>query len=427
MSDEPAWLALARRELGVTEVPGPSDNARILGFFRDVGHGEVRHDEVAWCAAFVGACLERSGTRSTRSLMARSYLSWGHALAQPQPGCIVVLKRGLDPRFGHVGFYLGHAGGTVQLLGGNQANSVRIAAYPQSRVLSYRWPEQLATDTPQSQVFTTALQHVLAMEGGWSNDPADPGGATNFGITIGDYARHKGVRLTPASAPGLIAELRVVSPDTVRKIYRDDYWLKARCDLLPGAPAVMHFDAAVNHGVGRAARMLQEAARVPIDGAIGPITLAAVRDANPLALIARYADIRRTAYRRLSIFSRFGRGWLRRVDATLAAAKSMASVTVTWPEASSTQKESSMHNSDPKWWVQSLTIWGTLITALSTVLPIIGPFIGLDLSGALILNFGDQVTHILQAFGGVAGTLMAILGRFRAMAPLQQSLITLRL
>jgi len=82
---------------------------------------------------------------------------------------------------------------------------------------------------------------------------------------------------------------------------------------------------------------------------------------------------------------------------------------------------------EPKWWGQSLTIWGTIITGLSTVLPIIGPFIGINLSGALIVQFGDQITHVLQALGGVIGTVMAIAGRFRAVAPLQQSLFTFRL
>ena len=430
MASEPAWMAVARRELGVTERPGNIDNARILQFFRDVGHGEVRHDEVAWCAAFTGACLERAGLRSTRSLMARSYLTWGAALPEPRAGCIVVLSRGADRRLGHVGFYTGRTAGSVQLLGGNQSNSVRITAFPLDRVLGYRWPSDDRAGSAgsfQTQIFDAALLHVLAMEGGWSNDPADPGGATNFGITIADYARHKGIALTSSSAPGLIAELRVISPDTVRTIYRDDYWLRARCDLLPGAPAVMHFDAAVNHGIGRAAHMLQEAAGVAPDGAIGPQTLAAVRSANQLSLIARYADIRRAAYRRLSIFSRFGRGWLRRVDATLAAARKMAGLTVIWPDAIPSTQETSMLNTDPKWWAQSLTIWGTIITALSTVLPIIGPFIGLNISGTLIASFGDQVTHILEAMGGVLGTLMAILGRFRAMAPLQQSFFTFRL
>jgi len=430
MLAEPAWMLLARRDLGVAVVPGPEDNARILSYFRDVGHGEIRHDEVAWCAAFAGSCLERAGVRSTRSLMARSYLNWGLGLVEPKPGCIVVLSRGANQSLGHVGFFAGTSASTVLLLGGNQSHSVRIAPFAKSRVLGYRWPAQSAAETAptsvEATVFEFALKHVLKMEGGWSNDPADPGGATNFGITIGDYARYRGISLNSSTAPGLEAELRSISSQTVRSIYRDRYWLGSRSDLLPGAPAVMHFDAAVNHGLAGAARMLQQAAGVDADGAIGPITLAAVRGANQLALIARYADLRRAAYRRLRIFSRFGRGWLLRVDQTLAAAKRMAGVIVTWPEPTQPPQETSMIN-EPKWWGQSLTIWGTIITGLSTVLPIIGPLIGLNVSGALIVQFGDQITHVLQALGGIAGTLMAIAGRFRAVAPLQQSFFTFRL
>ncbi len=430
MSDEPAWMALARRDLGQAEQSGDADNARILRYFRDVGHGEVRHDEVAWCAAFAGSCLERAGVRSTRSLMARSYLGWGEALAEPRPGCIVVFKRGLDPRLGHVGFYVGASSAGLLVLSGNQANSVRIASYPRSRLLGFRWPAGTllaSVKEPAMALFEHALTHVLAMEGGWSNDPADPGGATNFGITIGDYARHKGVPLNRSSASGLEAELRAISPETVRTIYRTDYWQPARCDLLPGAPAVMHFDAAVNHGVGRAARMLQQAAEVATDGAIGPQTLAAARSSDELKLIARYADIRRSAYRRLPIFARFGRGWLRRVDATLIAARTMAGVIDAAPETLQPSKETTMTSNEPKWWAQSLTVWGTIITGLATVLPIIGPFIGLNISGTLIANFGDQVTHILQAIGGLMGTFMAIVGRFRASVPLQQNLLTFRI
>ena len=436
MSSEPAWMALARQELGVAAIPGAEDNDRVLRYFRDAGHGEIRHDEVAWCAAFAGACLERSGHRCTRSLMARSYLNWGVALDAPRPGCVVVLSRGVNRALGHVGFFAGDSGGNVLLLGGNQSRKVSIVAFSRSRVLGYRWPvgaaNPAATATTaqhpgnESGIYDIALRHVLKMEGGWSNDPADPGGATNFGITIGDYARYRGMPLNGSSAPGLIAELRTVSLETVRAIYHQNYWLASRADLLPGAPALMHFDAAVNHGVAGAARMLQQAAGMAVDGAIGPVTIAAVRGANQMALVARYGDIRRAAYRRLRIFSRFGRGWLLRVDQTVAAARPLADITITWPEPTQPNEETSMTN-EPKWWLQSLTVWGTIITGLSTVLPIIGPFMGINLSGALIVQFGDQITHVLQVLGGVIGTIMAITGRFRASAPLQQSLFTFRL
>ena len=69
---EPRWLACAWDELGQREIDGSADNPRILAYFRAVGQDGILHDEVPWCAAFVGACLERAGNASTRSLMARS-------------------------------------------------------------------------------------------------------------------------------------------------------------------------------------------------------------------------------------------------------------------------------------------------------------------------------------------------------------------
>src|SRR4029078_1160960 len=80
--EQPRWLAGAWAELGQREVGGAADNARIRAFFADVGSPGSVHDEVACCAAFVGACLERAGLASTRSLMARSYLRWGSALEE---------------------------------------------------------------------------------------------------------------------------------------------------------------------------------------------------------------------------------------------------------------------------------------------------------------------------------------------------------
>ena len=100
-------LPTAWAELGQREVAGAADNARIRAFFRDVGQPASLHDEVAWCAAFAGACLERAGHASTRSLMARSYLRWGAALDEGRFGAVAVLSRGSDPAAGHVGFLLG--------------------------------------------------------------------------------------------------------------------------------------------------------------------------------------------------------------------------------------------------------------------------------------------------------------------------------
>ena len=68
----------------------------------------------------------------------------------------------------------------------------------------------------------------------------------------------------------------------------------------------------------------------------------------------------------------------------------------------------------------SMTIWGAAITALSTVLPIIGPAIGVDVTPDIVRQAGEQVVAIFQAIGGLAGMLMTIYGRMRALQPLER-------
>jgi uncharacterized protein (TIGR02594 family) len=135
------WLDMARKELGVEEVPGSGNNPAILGYYRDAGHPEVGSDEVPSCAAFVGAMLSRSGYRPSGSLMARSYLEWGARLDKPRLGCVVVLKRGAPPA-GHVGFAVEWNGATVKILGGNQSDAVSVATFSRASIIGYRWPSQ---------------------------------------------------------------------------------------------------------------------------------------------------------------------------------------------------------------------------------------------------------------------------------------------
>src|SRR5512134_2588709 len=144
----------------------------------------------------------------------------------------------------------------------------------------------------------------------------------------------------------------------------------------------MHFDAAVNHGVGAALRILQEAVGTEIDGEIRPRTRAAIA-AKPLdEVIQLYAEIRPARYRALPHFWRFGRGWLNRTAKTEERALALLEDAL----SSSTRKKgpSPMQNGTTtlpggKWWGQSLTIWGAVITALSTLAPALGPVIGVDI------------------------------------------------
>ncbi len=446
--DQPPWLAEAWAEFGQREIAGSGNNARITAFMKELGHATLARDSVPWCAAFVGASLERAGIASTRSLMARSYLKWGVELSEPRVGSVAVLTRGSDAAAGHVGFVLGEAGGRLFLLGGNQSDQVSVAPFARSRLLGFRWPAAIPGTSQAANaddLFTRALEHVLKMEGGYTDDPVDPGGATNKGITIGVLAAWNKVALNERTRPGLVAELKAISDETVRTIYRERYWRLALCAELPRGLAFMHFDAAVNHGVTGAARLLQQAVRVDVDGEIGPLTKGAIMRLPVLEILQRYAELRRGKYRSLPHFWRFGRGWLRRVEETLSGAIAVAGEGA----AGGSRQETTRNESDgdgvqpmsetkvveqdgsgspaPKWWGESLTVWGAVITAAATVLPIIGQLMGIEITGDLVRQIGSDVFTALQLLGGVVGTLMTLYGRTRASQPLARRPVQLML
>lgn len=436
--DQPKWLEAAWAELGQREVAGRAANPRIRAYFRDAKRPETLSDEVPWCAAFLGACLERAGIAGTGSLMARSYLGWGEPIEKAKLGAVAVLSRGSDPALGHTGFLIGGTDANVVLLGGNQNDAVTVHAFPRSRLLGFRWPALAgpgssprlppSEEDPADSGFDTALAHVLEMEGGWSDDRHDPGGPTNKGITLAVFAVWRRATLDERTLGALRQQLRAIGDDEVRAIYRARYWEPSRAALLPAGLALMHFDASVNHGVGGAARMLQKAVDVTVDGEIGPETRAAITAAPAGRTVAAYAEIRRRRYRALPHFWRFGRGWLRRVDRTVAAAEALAS-----PPA----KEFQHRKGNPemtnaveksvagKWWPESMTVWGTIITALATVLPAVGPLIGLDITGELVRQAG-HIVHAIQAVSGLVGIALTIYGRVRASEPLARREINVR-
>jgi uncharacterized protein (TIGR02594 family) len=442
VAEEAPWLEIAWRELGVTERAGAGSDPRVIGYYRDAGRGEIDDDSVPWCAAFVGACLTRTRHEATGSLLARSYATTGARLEAPRLGAIAVLTRGADPAAGHVGFVVGWSAHSLYLLGGNQGDAVTVDVFDRSRLIAFRWPSALPSDgdrpapvpvveQPTDDRFDAALAHVLQMEGGYTDDPYDPGGATNFGITIGTLASWRGIDLTAETEGVLKAELRRLDPETVRAIYRERYWEPSRAADLPVALGLMHFDASVNHGVSGAAKLLQTALGVVVDGEIGPVTLGAAADATPREVLARYADGRRARYRALPHFWRFGRGWLARVDRTLAAALAATASPSQPPRLSKeipmTTQPTTMPIPQPKWWGHSLTIWGAIITAAATVVPALGPVIGVSLTPEVVRQIGGDVTQVAQATAGVIGTVLTIYGRLRASTRLEQRSLTLRL
>jgi lysozyme family protein len=320
-----------------------------------------------------------------------------------------------------VGFVVGATGDRIVLLGGNAGND------------QIPGPATVPAADDDEAIFGPALAHVLTMEGGYSDDPYDPGGPTNFGITLKVYAAYTGRTLEATSRARLKDELRAIRPETVRAIYRARYWGPAECASLAPGLALFHFDAAVNHGVGTAIRSLQEAVHVEADGEIGPITRSALRASDPRDVIARYAAIRKRRYRALPHFWRFGRGWLNRVAATRTAALARAahSVPASANPQPPTQGDRPMTTATEapataKWWGHSLTVWGAVVTAAAAILPALGPIIGLEITSDVVRQVGADVGAIVQAITGVIGTFMTLYGRARATTHLVRRDLSLR-
>ena len=129
---------LAQKEIGTVEW-AKGDNPVVIGYFKDAGHPEVSTDATAWCAAFVGAMLARSGVKPTGKLNARSYLDWGAPVERKdaKPGDVVIFERGTGWQ-GHVGFLVKDGGVLINTLGGNQSDAVNIKGYQASKLLGIR-------------------------------------------------------------------------------------------------------------------------------------------------------------------------------------------------------------------------------------------------------------------------------------------------
>lgn len=138
---EAKWLEIARGQLGTKRVAGKGSNRKVLDYFAEAGHPDIKDDDVAYCAAFCGAMLKRAGLPNSGSLAARSYLKYGIPLDEPREGCICVFSRGNSSWEGHVAFFLEETATSIRVLGGNQGGgAVTISSYPKSKLLGYRWP-----------------------------------------------------------------------------------------------------------------------------------------------------------------------------------------------------------------------------------------------------------------------------------------------
>jgi len=165
--------------------------------------------------------------------------------------------------------------------------------------------------------FLLALEFTLAAEGGFSDDPHDPGGATMQGITLAEFRKYTG------NQAATVAELRAITPMLRDAIYRDDYWGPSYATRLPPGVDLSVFDMGVNAGPLTSVKILQSELAVPADGLVGPITLMAVSRNMP-DLIGWLETGQERYYRSLSGFRYFGRGWISRARARMQAAQALS-------------------------------------------------------------------------------------------------------
>jgi lysozyme family protein len=161
-----------------------------------------------------------------------------------------------------------------------------------------------------------SFELMLKSEGGYVNNPADPGGMTNLGVTKATWENWVGRESDEA-------EMRGLTPEKVEPLYKKKYWDAVRGDELPPGISYLCFDFAVNAGAGRSIKTLQTAVGVTPDGGFGPMTMAAVQAVDPVELIERFSQAKEDFYRSLTTFATFGKGWLNRVADVKVKASAM--------------------------------------------------------------------------------------------------------
>lgn len=166
--------------------------------------------------------------------------------------------------------------------------------------------------------FEKCLAEVLKHEGGFVNHPKDPGGITNLGVTKKTWDEW-------TSKDNSIDDMKALTPDAVKPLYKNRYWDACRCDDLPSGVDYCVFDTAVNSGKVRATKFLQSVVGAVPDGAIGPVTITSANDKGARLTIEQFCNKREAFWRSLPTFDTFGKGWLRRGNEVRAKALEMVS------------------------------------------------------------------------------------------------------
>ena len=148
---------------------------------------------------------------------------------------------------------------------------------------------------------------VLKNEGGYVDNPSDPGGATNLGCTKTTWEAWVGHPVTKD-------DIKALMPNDVMPLYRKKYWDTINGDNLPMGVDYAVFDFAINSGPSRAVKTLQSVLNVTADGQIGPATMDAFETANSREIATKICEARLAFLQSLPTYGTFGKGWSRRVS-----------------------------------------------------------------------------------------------------------------
>ncbi|MCO7058253.1 glycoside hydrolase family 108 protein [Pseudomonas juntendi] len=162
--------------------------------------------------------------------------------------------------------------------------------------------------------FPVAFERVVGHEGKYQDNRKDRGNWTTGVVGQGEL---KGTKygISAMAYPDL--DIKNLTLEQAKAIYRRDFWDRAQMGQLPAAVVFQLFDMGINHGFGNTIRMLQRAAGVLDDGRVGPISLAALAKMELNDLIMRLAAQRLRFIAQISTFDEFGRGWVNRVAGNL--------------------------------------------------------------------------------------------------------------
>lgn len=162
--------------------------------------------------------------------------------------------------------------------------------------------------------FDEAFKIVVGHEGGFTQNPKDAGNWTGGKVGVGI---NKGTKYGIAANTYPNEDIKNLTLERAKQLYKRDFWDKAKCDQLPSSIRFHIFDVSVNSGVSRGVKTLQQALGINADGIVGNQTINAAKSANPDALLNKFYSFRILFYTSLSSFSTFGKGWMNRVAENL--------------------------------------------------------------------------------------------------------------